>query len=69
MRIDGVSEGRPAQLAGLQEGRCCCSHWRCGGRRYDGLHGGPFQVLKRAKPQTLKSRRGESTLVVEVTWD
>ena len=68
MRIDGVSEERPAQLAGLQKGDVVV---RIGDVEVADMMGYMEGLSKFEEGQTtdVEVRRGESTLVVEVTWD
>jgi len=68
MRIDGVSEGRPAQIAGLQKGDVVV---RIGEVEVADMMGYMEGLSKFEEGQTtaVEVRRGESSLVVEVTWD
>lgn len=68
MRIDGVSEERPAQIAGLQKGDVVV---RIGDVEVADMMGYMEGLSKFEEGQTtdVEVRRGESTLVVEVTWD
>lgn len=68
MRIDGVSEGRPAQIAGLQKGDVVV---RIGEVDVADMMGYMEGLSKFEEGQTtaVEVRRGESTVVVDVTWD
>jgi len=68
MRIDGVSEGRPAQIAGLQKGDVVV---RIGTIEVADMMGYMEGLSKFEEGQTtsVEVRRGESTVVVDVTWD